>query len=58
MMAAAKEPKLKTLEEVKQEHIQRVLEKTGGNKTHAAEILGIDRRTLDRMGIRRRRRVS
>jgi DNA-binding NtrC family response regulator len=34
------------LEEVEREHILRVLEETGGNKTRAAAILGIDRVTL------------
>jgi DNA-binding NtrC family response regulator len=37
---------LKTLEEVEIEHILRVLEFTGGNKSKAAEILSIDRKTL------------
>lgn len=37
-----------TLEEVEQEYIRRVLEKTRGNQTKAARILGIDRRTLYR----------
>lgn len=36
----------KTLNEVETEHIQRVLEGTKWNKTKAAEILGIDRKTL------------
>jgi two-component system response regulator HydG len=35
-----------TLAEVEKQHIQRVLERTGQNKTKAAEILGIDRKTL------------
>jgi len=34
------------LSEVERRHILRVLEQTGGNKTKAAEILGIQRRTL------------
>ncbi|MDH7516648.1 MAG: sigma-54 dependent transcriptional regulator [Bacteroidota bacterium] len=33
----------KTLREVEREHIARVLQYTGGNKTHAAKILGISR---------------
>lgn len=37
---------LRTLEEVEAEHIARVLEKTEGNRSRAAEILGIDRKTL------------
>jgi len=37
-----------TLEEVERRHILRVLEKTDGNYTRAADILGIDRRTLYR----------
>jgi len=34
------------LDAVERQHIQRVLEQTEGNKTKAAEILGIQRRTL------------
>jgi DNA-binding NtrC family response regulator len=34
------------LAEVEREHIFRVLEETGGNRTRAAEILGITRQTL------------
>ena len=37
-----------TLEEVKSWYIERVLSETGGNKLRAAEILGVDRRTLYR----------
>ncbi|RLI53416.1 MAG: sigma-54-dependent Fis family transcriptional regulator [Candidatus Thorarchaeota archaeon] len=36
----------RTLAEVEVEHIRNVLASVGGNKTHAAEILGIDRKTL------------
>jgi DNA-binding NtrC family response regulator len=36
----------KTLEEVEAEHIRKVLAGTQGNKTKAAQILGIDRKTL------------
>lgn len=36
----------KTLEEAEWEHIVRVLESVDGNKTRAAEILNIDRKTL------------
>jgi two-component system response regulator HydG len=37
-----------TLEELEQRYIERVLKAAGGNKTHAASVLGIDRRTLHR----------
>lgn len=36
------------LHEVEREYILRVLEKTGGNKYQAAQVLGIDRKTLYR----------
>jgi two-component system response regulator HydG len=36
----------RTLIEVEHEHIRNVLDSVGGNKTRAAEILGIDRKTL------------
>jgi two-component system, NtrC family, response regulator AtoC len=38
----------RTLEEIERRHILRILEETGGNHVHAAEVLGIDRRTLYR----------
>jgi DNA-binding NtrC family response regulator len=38
-----------TLEELKRWYVTTVLEETGGNKVRAAEILGIDRRTLYRI---------
>jgi DNA-binding NtrC family response regulator len=37
-----------TLEELERRYTSRVLEKTAGNKTAAAAILGVDRRTLQR----------
>ena len=37
---------LRTLAEVEREYARHVLERVGGNKTRAAEILGIDRKTL------------
>jgi len=36
----------RTLAEVQRDHIERVLASVGGNKTRAAEILAIDRKTL------------
>ena len=36
----------KTLEQVESEHIQLILDSVNGNKTKAAQILGIDRKTL------------
>ena len=36
----------RSLKEVEREMILRTLDETGGNRTHAAEILGISRRTL------------
>ena len=46
-----KEPSLnlsagRSLKEVEKEMILRTLDETGGNRTHAADILGISRRTL------------
>jgi DNA-binding NtrC family response regulator len=38
-----------TLGELERRYVERVLEKTAGNKTAAASILGVDRRTLQRM---------
>ncbi len=41
-----------SLSQIEKLYIQKVLEETGGNKKKAAEILGIDRRTLYRMAAR------
>jgi DNA-binding NtrC family response regulator len=41
-----------TMDELERQHLLRVLEATGGNKKRAAEILGINRRTLYRMAER------
>ncbi len=38
-----------TLEELKKRYVIRVLKKTKGNRSKAAKILGIDRKTLFRM---------
>ncbi len=43
-----------TLQALERRYIDRVLSRTGGNKTRAAEVLGIDRRTLNRMFARER----
>jgi transcriptional regulator with PAS, ATPase and Fis domain len=51
-------PSSDTLSEVEQDHIQRVLEATHGNKTRASEILGIERKTLYRKLGRMRRESS
>jgi DNA-binding NtrC family response regulator len=41
-----------TLDELQRRYIERVLEHTGRNKTAAASILGIDRRTVQRLTAR------
>ncbi|MCX5918493.1 MAG: sigma-54 dependent transcriptional regulator [Deltaproteobacteria bacterium] len=45
-------PSRMPLSELEKLYIQKVLEETGGNKKKAADILGIDRRTLYRMATR------
>jgi DNA-binding NtrC family response regulator len=47
LIARAKEQRM-TLRELEKEYIIEWLRMTGGNKSRAAEILGIDRRTLHR----------
>jgi DNA-binding NtrC family response regulator len=47
-----------TLEEIRRRYIGRALERTRGNKTRAADMLGIDRRTLNRILARERRRQA
>jgi DNA-binding NtrC family response regulator len=46
--AEAPVPELATLEEIERAYILRVVERVGGNKTEAAKILGIGRKTLYR----------
>jgi two-component system, NtrC family, response regulator HydG len=41
---------LPTLRELEQQYIEHVMERSGGNKTRAADILGIDPSTLHRRG--------
>jgi DNA-binding protein Fis len=43
---------LPTLDEFERRYLLHVLEVVGGNKTKAASVLGIDRRTLYRMARR------
>lgn len=43
---------LPSLDELERRYLIHVLERVGGNRTRAAEILGIDRRTLYRMAAR------
>lgn len=47
--AAAPQGKLTTLAEVEHQYLIRVLKETRGNKKRAAEIMGVDRKTLSRM---------
>lgn len=45
-------PELLTLAEVERRHVLRVLEACHGNRTDAAKILGLDRKTLYRKLLR------
>jgi hypothetical protein len=47
-----------TLDILRLRYIARVLERAGGNKTRAADMLGIDRRTLNRILARERARQA
>lgn len=49
MLAADTAAELITLKALEARYLQRVLSLVDGNKTRAAEILGVDRRTLYRM---------
>jgi DNA-binding NtrC family response regulator len=46
------DPTLITLEEVDRRHIMYVVEMCGGNRTNAAQVLHIDRKTLYRKLLR------
>lgn len=43
-----RQAKFPTIEEVERDHVMRVLEACGGNRTAAARVLGVDRKTLSR----------
>ena len=45
-------PELLTLEEIERRHVLRVLEASDGNRTDAAKVLGLDRKTLYRKLLR------
>jgi two-component system response regulator HydG len=47
-LSGAENPELLPLAEVERRHISFVCRSVGGNKSHAAQILGIDRKTLHR----------
>ena len=47
-----------SLDVLRLRYIARALERTGGNKTRAADLLGIDRRTLNRILARERARKA
>ncbi|HVZ72371.1 MAG TPA: sigma-54 dependent transcriptional regulator [Polyangia bacterium] len=51
--AAAIDDGWPSLDELERRYVDRVLERCGGNKTDAATILGVDRRTLQRLLARR-----
>jgi DNA-binding NtrC family response regulator len=51
-ISATSLPSQVSLTELEKSYIKKVLEETGGNKKRAADILGIDRRTLYRMAAR------
>jgi two-component system response regulator HydG len=48
-MAPETETELVTLSELERRYVQRVMVLVGGNKSRAARVLGLDRRTLYRM---------
>jgi DNA-binding NtrC family response regulator len=48
--AAQTSPEPLDLQAMERRHIQRVLKLTGGNKSEAAKILGVNRKTLQRKG--------
>ena len=51
-LAGTERPELLTLEEIERQHVLRVLEACDGNRTDAAKVLGLDRKTLYRKLLR------
>lgn len=51
--SAASSQALFTLEEMKRQYVEQILDQTGGNQSKAAELLGINRKTLYRLSKRR-----
>jgi len=47
-----------TLEEMKRRYVEQILNQTGGNQSKAAEVLGINRKTLYRLSKRREPKSS
>ena len=58
VIASSDPSDLVSMEEVERRYIARVMEAVGGNKTEAARILGLDRKTLYRKLEREARRRS
>lgn len=58
LLGPAREEVLMTLDEVERRHIERVLHSVHGNKTQAAQLLGLDRKTLYRKLERYARRAA
>ncbi|MGB9511450.1 MAG: helix-turn-helix domain-containing protein, partial [Candidatus Acidiferrum sp.] len=54
---STQDDKLLTFEELQRRHLQRVMEYVGGDKTRAADILGISRSTLYNLLSRKREAV-
>ena len=51
-MSGNDRPEMLTLEEVERRHVLRVLEACNGNRTDAAKVLELDRKTLYRKLLR------
>ncbi len=48
-LESEQKPDWPQLSEIEGRYVARVLEHTGGNKQAASRVLGVDRKTLDRM---------